>query len=452
MLDLAKIDKHKMTLQPVQSDLVWYLKHMVSHFSSYAESKEIKLTFYSEEKELICDFDANAIQKIMSNLLSNAIKNCEKNDQIIVHLKTENDALSIKVKDSGKGISKEHLASIFDRFYQVENTTEYTEEGSGIGLTLTKELVHLMKGSIRVESEIHVGTTFEISLPVTNTAPKEALKEGLLDALITREASEDDFVKTEIQLSNEDAIVLIVDDNKDILNLLHTALEQHYHVISATNGTLGIDMAIEHIPDVIISDIMMPETNGFELCKTLKSDERTSHIPIILLTAKASDQDKIRGLSNGADAFITKPFNKAELFVRIQELIKLRTLLYQKYSSASSWDAIPNKDLEDKDAAFMNKVLFYIEQHLEDASFNSMRLSRALNLSESQLYRKLKATTDASTAVFIRRVRLQKAKTLLQNSEYTVSEIAYQTGFNSPGWFSRAFKEEFGYAPNEIRK
>ena len=211
-------------------------------------------------------------------------------------------------------------------------------------------------------------------------------------------------------------------------------------------------MAIEHIPDVIISDIMMPETNGFELCKTLKSDERTSHIPIILLTAKASDQDKIRGLSNGADAFITKPFNKAELFVRIQELIKLRTLLYQKYSSASSWDAIPNKDLEDKDAAFMNKVLFYIEQHLEDASFNSMRLSRALNLSESQLYRKLKATTDASTAVFIRRVRLQKAKTLLQNSEYTVSEIAYQTGFNSPGWFSRAFKEEFGYAPNEIRK
>ena len=452
MLDLAKIDKQKMTLKPVQADLVWYLKHIVTHFSSYAESKDIKLTFYTEERELICDFDANSIQKIMSNLLSNAIKNSEVNDQIVVHLKTGKNTVSIKVKDSGKGIAKEHLTSIFDRFYQVDNTTEYTEEGSGIGLTLTKELVHLMKGSIRVESEIHIGTTFNITLPISNSAPKEALKEQLLDALITSSPLEDSFIETIDNQSNEKAIVLIVDDNKDILNLLQTSLVSHYNVISAINGKTGIEKALEHIPDVIISDIMMPEKNGFELCKTLKSDEKTSHIPIILLTAKASDQDKIRGLSNGADAFITKPFNKAELFVRIQELIKLRTLLYQKYTSASSWDAIPSKDLEDKDAAFMNKVLFYIEQNIDDASFNSMRLSRELGLSESQLYRKLKATTDASTAVFIRRVRLQKAKTILQNSEFTISEIAYQTGFNSPGWFSRAFKAEFGYAPNETRK
>ncbi|WP_323787494.1 two-component regulator propeller domain-containing protein [Psychroserpens sp.] len=452
MLDLAKIDKQKLTLKPIQADLVWCLKHIVAHFSSYAESKDIKLTFYTEEKELICDFDANAIQKIMSNLLSNAIKNCEINDQIVVHLKTEENIITIKVKDSGKGIAKEHLASIFDRFYQVENTSEYTEEGSGIGLTLTKELVHLMQGEILVESEIYVGTSFNIKLPITNNAPKETLKEQLLDALITSQSNEDYTIETGAITSNEKAIVLIVDDNKDILNLLQTSLENHYNIISAINGEIGIEKAIEHIPDVVISDIMMPEKNGFELCKALKNDERTSHIPIILLTAKASEQDKIRGLSNGADAFITKPFNKAELFVRIQELIKLRTLLYQKYSSASSWDAIPNKNLEDKDAAFMNKVLFYIEQHMDDASFNSMRLSRELNLSESQLYRKLKATTDASTAVFIRRVRLQKAKTILQNSEFTISEIAYQTGFNSPGWFSRAFKEEFGFAPNEMRK
>ncbi len=452
MLDLAKIDKQKLRLKPVQADLVWYLKHIVAHFSSYAESKDIKLTFYSEEKGHICDFDANGIQKIMSNLLSNAIKNCEANDQIIVHLKTEKSTVTLNVKDSGKGIEKKHLASIFDRFYQVDNTTEYTEEGSGIGLTLTKELVHLMNGSIRVESEFQTGTTFNITLPITNSAPKETLKDQLLDVLITSHPSENDFTETNESNSKEEAIVLIVDDNKDILNLLQASLKTHYNVISAINGKIGIEKAIENIPDVIISDVMMPEKNGFELCNTLKNDERTSHIPIILLTAKASDQDKIRGLSNGADAFITKPFNKAELFVRIQELIKLRTLLYQKYNSASSWDAIPNKNLEDKDAAFMNKVLFHIEQHIEDASFNSMRLSRELNLSESQLYRKLKATTDASTAVFIRRVRLQKAKTILQNSEYTISEIAYQTGFNSPGWFSRAFKDEFGYPPNEMRK
>lgn len=452
MLDLTKIDKQKMSLKPVQADLVWYLKHIVEHFSSYAESKGIKLTFYSEEKELICDFDANALQKIMSNLISNAIKNSKENDQIIIHLKAKSNTVEIKVKDSGKGIAKEHLESIFDRFYQIENTPEYTEEGSGIGLTLTKELVRLMNGSINVDSEIHVGTTFYITLPKTNNAAKEKLKERLLDPLLTSKTSNENNIEIIEPTTNEKAIILIVDDNEDILNLLQTALKTHYNVISATNGKLGVEKAIEHIPDVIISDIMMPELNGFELCKTVKNDERTSHIPIILLTAKATDQDKIRGLSNGADAFITKPFNKAELFIRIQELIKLRVLLYQKYSSASSWDAIPKKDLEDKDAAFMNKVLFYIEQHIEDASFNSMRLSRKLNLSESQLYRKLKATTDASTAVFIRKVRLQKAKTLLQNTEYTISEIAYQTGFNSPGWFSRAFKEEFGYSPNETRK
>ncbi|WP_299223477.1 hybrid sensor histidine kinase/response regulator transcription factor [uncultured Psychroserpens sp.] len=452
MLDLAKIDRQKMSLNPIQADLVWYLKHIANHFSSYAQSKEITLTFYSETKELLTDFDAQAIQKIMSNLLSNAIKNCQKNDQIVVHLKTENSSVLINVKDSGKGINTKDLPYIFDRFYQVDHSIEYTEEGSGIGLTLTKELVQLMNGSINVESEIHVGTTFSITLPITNNAPMETLKEQLLDALIISHHLEKNDIEDNHKPVKENAIVLVVDDNTDILNLLHTSLKSHYNIVTATNGNIGIEKAIEIIPDVIISDIMMPEKNGFELCKTLKNDERTSHIPIILLTAKASEQDKIRGLSNGADAFVTKPFNKAELFVRIQELIKLRVLLYQKYSSASSWDAIPSKNLEDKDAAFMNKVLFCIEQHLDDASFNSMRLSRELDLSESQLYRKLKAITDASTAVFIRRVRLQKAKTILQNSEFTISEVAYQTGFNSPGWFSRAFKEEFGYAPNEIRK
>ncbi|OUS01578.1 hypothetical protein A9Q86_07330 [Flavobacteriales bacterium 33_180_T64] len=451
MLDLAKIDKQKMTLKLIQADLVWYLKYIINHFSSYSESKEIRLTFYSEDNELITDFDAQAIQKIIGNLLSNAIKNCDKNDQIIVHLKTNTTYVSINVKDSGKGIPSKHLPYIFDRFYQTDNISEHTEGGSGIGLTLTKELIQLMHGSITVESEIHVGTTFNINLPISNNAPLETLKQPLIDALITSNSLENNVDESPIILTKEDAIILIIDDNKDILDLLHSSLKNHYTVIKAVNGNDGVKKAIETIPDIIISDVMMPEKNGFELCQILKNDEKTSHIPIILLTAKASEQDRIRGLSNGADAFITKPFNKAELFVRIHELIKLRTLLYQKYTSASSWDAIPNKQLIDKDAAFMNKVLFCIEQHIEDASFNSMRLSRELNLSESQLYRKLKAITDTSTAVFIRSVRLQKAKIILQNSEFTVSEVAYQSGFNSPGWFSRAFKEEFGFSPNEIR-
>jgi len=229
---------------------VWYLNHIITHFSSYAESKNIQLTFYSEDTELVCDFDANAIQKVMSNLISNAIKNSEENDQIIVHLKTQKDTLEIKVKDSGKGISKEHLASIFDRFYQVENTVEYTEEGSGIGLTLAKELIHLMNGDISVESEIHVGTTFSISLPITNSAQKEDFKEQLLDALLTSPSYESELIETTEVLSNEKAIVLIVDDNKDILNVLRTSLNMHYNIISATNGVVGIAKALEHIPDV----------------------------------------------------------------------------------------------------------------------------------------------------------------------------------------------------------
>ncbi len=454
MLDLAKVDKRKFTLHYTQSDIVWFVERIVAQFSSYASSKGIALTFYSEEKNGMMDFDRDALQKVISNLLSNAIKNSAKGDSIIVHTRVDTQPqpqLLIRVKDTGKGIAPADLPHIFDQFYQGPNNGQVSE-GTGIGLTLTRELVQLMKGRIEVESEEQQGSTFIVTLPISNEAAIENEKEAIIDAFALRPSSVLENGAAVSPPNDPETVVLVVDDNEDIISLLQLSLQEHYQVLTAKNGKEGVSQALTHIPDIIISDVMMPDTNGYELCAQLKANDKTSHIPIILLTAKATDHDRLLGLSQGADAFITKPFQKAELFIRIEELIKLRALLYQKYATASAWDAVERSDLQDKDAAFINSVLYHIEQQMDDPQLNAARLAKKLALSESQLYRKLKALTDSSTANFIRKVRLQKAKALLQSTDNTVSEVAYQTGFSSPSWFSRAFKQEFGYAPNELRK
>ncbi len=451
MLDLAKLEEGKLSLQLQQGNIVEFCKYVISSYTSLAGSKDSSLTFYTEFDTLFMDFDQNKVQQILSNLVTNAIKYSDPGSSIIVHISKRDSNLIVKVKDSGKGICKEELALIFDRFYQIDQTSKREHEGTGIGLALTKELISLMGGEILVNSTLHEGSVFSVQLPITNTAKKIkefSISEEYPDLKFTGNSSIIQDHKTSV----DNPLVLIIEDNKDVVKLLTFTLEKSYKIVSASNGLDGEEKAMQLIPDIIICDVMMPGKDGFELCKTLKNDERTNHIPIILLTAKVTENDKINGLLHGADAYLKKPFSKTELLVRLEKLISLRDLLQKKFSLNSSWQTVSDRRVDTKSKEFIDKTLECIEKQLENANYGNLELAEDLNLSESQCYRKIKAITGFSTAIFIRKVRLQKAKFLLQTTDFNVSEIAYQTGFNDPGWFCKAFKEEFGQSPSAIRK
>ncbi|MEN8186014.1 MAG: ATP-binding protein [Bacteroidota bacterium] len=456
MLDLSKLESGNMKLQLVQADAIQFVKYMSDSFHSLARAKQINLTTYSEVDQLLMDFDTNKMSSIISNLLSNAIKFTPPEGKIIVHLKkilkSKNEFLFIKVKDSGLGISADEINNIFNRFYQVNDSSSRRSEGSGIGLALTKEFVELMHGTIEIKSVPGKGSEFTIQLPITNTAK---LTEDIKIQSEPNLPVSTNSVEIDIQISDDQSelpLALIIEDNKDVAHYLKTCLTGKYQTIHEPNGEIGIDTAFEKVPDIIICDVMMPVKDGFEVCSTLKTDERTDHIPIILLTAKVTMKDRLTGLSCGADAYLTKPFVKAELFTRLDQLVLLRKKMIQKIEG-DSFSQFLKKPVENPETKFLQKIIKIIHEEISNHSFgSSTHLSQKMHLSESQIYRKLKAITGKSTAVFIRSVRLQKAKELILTTDKTISEIAYEVGFNDPSWFSRAFKEEFGFAPSAIPK
>ncbi|WP_291870238.1 hybrid sensor histidine kinase/response regulator transcription factor, partial [Maribacter sp.] len=454
MLDLAKVESGSMALNLVQTDAIPFVKYLSESFHSLAESKKINLTVYSEINALEMDIDVNKMASIISNLLSNAVKFTPAHGKIVVHLNKilskNRELFSIKVQDNGLGLAKEDVIHLFDRFYQVDNKSFEKKQGTGIGLSLAKEFVELMNGTIDVDSTPGVGSTFTVQIPVTNNAAKT------IDAKITIEAplrkttisTKESLILSEIE---DLPLALIIEDNEDVAHYLKTCLQGKYQTIHANNGKEGIEMAFENIPDIIISDVMMPGKNGLEVCSSLKSDERTDHIPIILLTAKVTTKDRLTGLSHGADAYLAKPFNEEELFIRLNQLVLIRKKLVNKIQK-NGLNKFLNKRSENPETKFLKKAIEFINENLHNSTFGSGELANKLHLSESQIYRKLKAITGKSTAIFIRSVRLQKAKEFIETTDKTISEIAYETGFNDPSWFSRAFKEEFGFAPSEIHK
>lgn len=442
ILDLSKLKKGKLKLKLEQGDLVKYIKYLTESFSSFAQEKEVTLLFYSEEEEILMDYDADKIKQIISNLISNAIKFCDKNDKIVIHLSKDKNNLILKVQDSGIGIKAENLPFIFDRFYQAENKDTKKYDGTGIGLALTKELITLMDGTIEVKSKMNSGTTFIIALPIKNEAVVSQVPEVEIESIpqsIEIISNQKDKNKKELP------IALVVEDNKDVAQYIFSCIEKQYQILYAENGEIGLKLALEEIPDIIISDIMMPKKDGYELCEIVKKDIKTNHIPIILLTAKATSKDKIDGLKTGADAYLTKPFNKEELLVRMHQLIALRKALQQKYQNIEKLVDDAKEDFFED--IFIKNVITEIQKNIDDSNFDAKQLAKNLHLSDSQLYRKLKASTDLSVALFIRKIKLQKAKELLKNSDLTISEVCYATGFNNPSWFSKIFKKEFGYSP-----
>ncbi len=447
ILDLAKLEKGKLKLNLEQGNIITHIKYVTESFKSFAEENKIELVFYDEIKEVLMDFDADKITQILKNLISNAIKFCNENDKIIVHTKVKNDStLIVKIQDTGIGISPSNLPFIFDRFYQAENNSNSSYQGTGIGLALTKDLINLMNGNIAVLSTPNQGTTFKITLPIikdVNTSKATVKKVLIPKKHVPSLKNNKTLIKDGLP------IVLIVEDNPDVATYIHACVEDSYQIIYAKNGQEGINFAIKHIPDIIISDVMMPLVDGFELCNTLKNDIKTNHIPIILLTAKATQESKISGLSLGADAYLTKPFNKEELLIRIEKLINLRKILQNKYANIDLLVTDKSNKSNTQSDEFINKIIEKIHLNLDDNNFASNELAASLFMSSSQLYRKIKALTNTSTAIFIRRIRLQKAKELLEVTNDSVSEIAYQTGFVDPSWFSKCFKKEFGYSPSK---
>lgn len=450
MLDLSKLEGGALKIESQQGNIIPFIEYLVESFQSLADSKHIRLTFYKELEALQMDFDREKLQQLISNLISNAVKFTDESGKVVVHAKQESfngkPHLILIVRDNGAGIPKEDLPYVFDRFFQVDASDMRRSEGSGIGLALVKELVQLMNGEIAVASKIKEGTVFTVRIPITRDAALQKKAHNENEVLVPMVAIEEEAVTPLPNFAEDQPLVLIIEDNKDIVSFLRASLQENYKIDVAYNGQQGIDKALDIVPDIIISDVMMPEADGYTVCKTLKADERTSHVPIILLTAKASQEDKIQGLEVGADAYLSKPFHQEELEVRLQKLIELRQQLQHRYQNGAA-EKSASKDKED---IFIQKLRSVIHEKMEDEEFGINELCRAVGLSRMQVHRKLKAITGMPATRFLHMVRLQKAIQLLKEIDLNVSEVAYKVGFSDHSYFTKLFVQQFGKTPTEI--
>lgn len=460
LLDASKLDSGNIKLDLIQYDIISYIQFLTESFDGLAADKGIKLTFYTEVKRLNMDYDEQKIQAIVYNLLSNALKFTPENGSIICHLseikRKQENVFQLKIKDSGVGIAADELTKIFDRFYQANNLQKGINTGSGIGLALTKSLVELMHGTIIVESAVDQGTSLTLTIPIHNDCAKIGNGDFMQPLGWGTEETMEKDLSSSIRKDDPDALkLLIIEDNGEIANYLDSVFNSTYITHIAENGKIGVSKAFDIIPDAIISDIAMPEMDGYEVCEILKQDERTSHVPIILLTAKTAQEEKMSGLQAGADLYITKPFYRDELKINLQKLIDVRQNLQVYYSALGSESneelTVTETKFSPVEEAFLEKLNTLIEAHLTDADFGIPELAEKVNLSQMQVYRKLKALTDKTPSQFIRSYRLNKGLKMIQTSDLNISEIAYEVGFSDPNYFSRTFHKEFGNPPGHYR-
>lgn len=450
LLDLSRLDARQMKLSPENCNLTRLINIIYASFSSLSYSRQINFSLLMPAEEILCRVDSDKFEKILYNLLSNAFKFTPVGGS--VELKTEvvraeNNFVRVAVSDSGRGIASDQIAHVFDRFYQ--GNQYYTDEqGTGIGLALTKELVELHKGKIWVESEAEKGAKFIIQLPLVPINENEGIAEEAVFPVQIESLSTASMPEEFVTPEDDKPTVLLVEDNEDLRRYIQQHLSGKYQVIISENGRKGLEKAISTIPDLVISDWMMPEMDGITLCSNLKTDERTSHIPIIILTALAGDEVKLKGLETGADDYLTKPFDNRELHVRVKNLIDTRRQLREKFSKELHLG--PKKiAVTSMDEKFLERVMETVETHMGDPDFSMEKFGQQVGLSRMQLHRKLKALTNQSPGDFLRTMRLQRAKRLLESRSGNVSEIAYEVGFNNLSYFSKCYKEEFGISPNE---
>jgi len=461
LLDFRKMETGNLKLNLTQGDLVSFVAETVGSFEKLAEEKEIELKFNSLKKRIVTNFDSEKIGKIMNNLLSNAFKFTSKGGKITVNLSlvfdsAENDLvgnsdekrlIEITVKDTGIGISESNLEKIFVRFFQIGENQSQT--GTGIGLALTKELVKLHNGKLFVTSKHGKGSKFTVQLPYDEVVMPEL--EGV-DAAVAKTLASTEKVKTEDVsselISGEKKIMLLVDDNTDVRYFIKSHFQDTYQVLEAGNGVEGWDIALKTIPDIIISDILMPDMDGYEFCRKIRKDERTSHIPIILLTALGSREHEIEGLSYGADDYITKPFDLVILQTKIENILSVRQSLKQKYTGEILLQP-RNIILSSPDERFLQKAIDVIEANIADPDLDIERFASEIGVSRMQLYRKLNALTEMTVKEFVRSIRLKRAAQLLVQRKLNISEVAYAVGFRDLSHFRKCFRQEFGMSASE---
>eukprot|EP00388_Colpodella_angusta_P002701 GDKJ01009453.1.p1 GENE.GDKJ01009453.1~~GDKJ01009453.1.p1 ORF type:complete len:1168 (+),score=80.43 GDKJ01009453.1:410-3505(+) len=448
LLDFRKLESGHLTLNMQESDIVAFLRTVAASFESIAKNRSIHFMIQSSISNLNTRFDTAKMNMVLNNLLSNAFKFTPERGEILICIDVvnqENRMVVIKVHDTGLGISEEEQGKVFDIFYQSPHSNAQ-QDGSGIGLALTKELVQLHGGEIVLESKVGEGSTFSIFLPITSV--EEEQTSNFSQDLV---AIEDENVLTAPQSAEESTdlpLLLIVDDNADIRNYIALNFNKEYRIILATNGVEGFNQAIETIPDIVVSDVMMPDINGLDLCRKLKSDERTSHIPVILLTARHSDESKLEGYETGADAYVTKPFNTNVLQAQIRNLLEQRQRLRELFSRGSDIE-IKKIAINVTDEAFLNKVVKHIHENLEDEEFNINALCELLKMSRSQFYRKIKALTNQSLLDFVTTIRMNKALEYLLSGDCNISETAQKVGYSMSSNFTRTFTRHFGVSPSK---
>ncbi|WP_167615735.1 ATP-binding protein [Maribellus sediminis] len=448
MLDLSKLESGKISINRIHANIIPFLKYIFQLQEFYAEGKRINMSFFSESQSYELDFDPEKTAAVVSNLLNNAIKFTNEGGNVQLKVFRKSDSLYIEVRDTGIGIPGEKMEQIFDRFYQVDGKNTRKEGGAGIGLSLTRELVNLMDGTINVKSVPDEETVFTVQLPIRHEHEKaEINKNPAFEAELEAKQLTNSVSETH---NGSPKHLLIVEDNADVIAYMKACYETHFKITVAQDGLEGHKRALEDVPDIIISDVMMPGMDGFELCKKLKDDYRTSHIPIILLTAKADIPSRIEGLEQGADAFVVKPFNQQELMVRMQNLLDLRKRLFECYKNGNGSECSSDPVIQKEDV-FFKRLNESINNNLCDEHYDIHKLCEDMAMSKSQLYRKFRALTNDSAARYIRRQRMKRAKELLQTTDMNITEVGYEVGMKSLSTFSQLFKDEFGESPREFQ-
>lgn len=456
LLDLQKLEAKKLKPEICEGDIVLFVKSTFEKFTPLAVRNNVSYHFTCATQEISAWYDPDKTEKIISNLLSNAFK--FTHNVVKVLLSADTTHFTVSVEDNGSGIPVEFHEKIFDRFYHVDGSPGKVQEGTGLGLSLVKEMTDLLNGTISVESEKGKGTVFSVKLPRTkelfnNYAER---KDDESHAGVTFDIPPVDSASPGAgKTANDAPLILVVEDNEDLRNYLRMVLSARYHISESGNGKDGLCKAREMIPDLIISDIVMPEMDGVEMTRLLKDDDRTSHIPVILLTSLVSTDNKIRGFETGADDYITKPFNEDILLHRISNLIKLRKQLQRYYSSKYGLKGSANQltaETENADEKFLRKMSEIAEKNIHDTGFGNERLAAALGMSVAVLYRKTNALMNCTPADFIKNMRVNHAVHLLMTGNLSVSEIAGMVGFDDPHYFGKWFKKNYGKAPSEVKR
>ncbi|MVM29860.1 response regulator [Spirosoma sp. HMF4905] len=464
LLDLSKLDAGQLQPDIKPGNLTEWLRLLTGSFSSLAESRSIELAFLAQSNQFdLAYFDRDKVEKIVTNLLANALKFTPTGGSVVVQLSASATKQAIiQIQDTGIGIPTDQQARIFERFHQVAGNSSANVEGTGIGLALVRELVSVLSGSVSVESQVAQGTTFTVTLPVDadtwassansvieRTAEQNRINGNLPESELEAQGNSPEAVFDDSDANRIDLpLLLIIDDNADVRQYISQIMMPTYRIIEAVDGQDGLTKAADTIPDIVICDWMMPIMNGVEFCKILKTQSTTDHIPVIMLTAKAATENRIEGLSGGADDYLAKPFNPSELRVRVENLLTQRQKLRERFSR-ELYLKPTNVQVSSTEEVFLQNAIRIIEHHLSESSFSVEQLADELNLSRMQLHRKLKSLTNQSATEFVRDVRLQRAANLLAARSATVSEVAFTVGFESLSYFSKSFKEKYGVLPSD---